>query len=305
MNRFNWIVILLLVLHSCGLQQTSDHGVYDPPPVEELFKWNDQRTPLISAHRGGSYRGYPENCLETFDFVAAQYPVLIECDVARAEDGTLVLMHDETLDRTTTGSGPVSEQTWEQLSNLRLVDDFDNVTDFRVPRLNEVLEWSRGRALLTLDIKRSVAFEDIINMVESYNAEDRVVMITYTLGAAEKIHRLNAELMLSVTVRNLKEFERLKKSNVALDRVVAFTGTSEPQPELYQALHQEGIYCILGTLGNLDGRARARGDELYLDFLERGADIIATDRPLEVGEIMASQYDLHSVFEAQNQAVTN
>ncbi len=297
MARFYSILIFTLTLTGC-LNTTE---VKAPSPIEvsaaQLFEWSADRIPLISAHRGGSYPGYPENCLETFDYIANKYPVLIECDVARAADGTLILMHDETLDRTTTGQGKVSSYDWAQLRELRLKDDQSKTTSFSIPKLHEVLEWSQGRAMLSLDIKRSVAFEDVVDMVEHYEAQDRVVLITYTLGAAQKLHRLNKQLMLSVTVRNLEEFERLKASGIPLSRVMAFTGTSEPSLELYRALHEAGIYSILGTLGNLDRRAKARGDQIYLDFVERGADILATDRPLEVGEVLSSKYPLQEVFQ--------
>ena len=66
--------------------------------------------------------------------------------------------------------------------------------------------------------------------------------------------------------------------------MIAFTGTSEPSPDLYKMLHENGIQCILGTLGNLDKSANAKGDQLYNKFILNGADILATDRPLEASK---------------------
>ncbi len=267
--------------------------------LQDLFERKVDRVPLISAHRGGPYPGYPENCIETFEYVISQVPVLIECDVARAGDGTLVLMHDETLDRTTTGSGKVSGYTRDQLKELQLVDNQGRKTSYKIPTLRETLKWSKDKAILTVDIKRSVPFEEVVNMIEEEGAQGHVVLITYTIGAAIKLHRLNPELLLSVTIRNSEEFDRLKQSGISLNKVIAFAGTSEPLISHYDELHEAAIFCILGTLGNLDRRAQARGDHIYQDFVNRGADIIATDRPLEVGAELAKVYDLTTPYKKE------
>jgi glycerophosphoryl diester phosphodiesterase len=61
-------------------------------------------------------------------------------------------------------------------------------------------------------------------------------------------------------------------------------GVKEPEASLYAFLHQKGIACILGTLGNLDKQAAAKGNQVYKNFAVNGADIMSTDRPLEVWE---------------------
>ncbi len=55
----------------------------------------------------------------------------------------------------------------------------------------------------------------------------------------------------------------------------------ESDPVLYQELHAEDVMCILGTLGNLDKKAAAKGDHLYREWASIGIDIFATDRVLE------------------------
>lgn len=77
------------------------------------LQYSNDKPPLISAHRGGgTYVGYPENCLESFGYLARQMPIVIECDIAQTKDSVLLMMHDDTYERTTTGTGKVSEQTW-------------------------------------------------------------------------------------------------------------------------------------------------------------------------------------------------
>lgn len=251
------------------------------------FQYESGRKVLISAHRGGKgMDGYPENCLETMQYVQKQIPnAIYEIDIAQSADGVLVLMHDDALERTTTGTGPIVERSFAELQGLYLEDDKGKQTAYRIPKLEKVLDWADEQGvILMLDTKRSVDFEDVLAYVEREEALDNVVMITYSVGAAKKLHRLNPQLMLSVSIRNFEELERMEDSGIPTDRWVAFTGTKASPPALFQALHQKGVMCILGSLGNIDRQAKARGPQIYQEFVAQGIDIFATDRPLECYE---------------------
>ena len=67
---------------------------------------------MVSVHRGGGERkGFPENCLESFDYISKKMSCLIECDIEMTKDSVMVLMHDKTLDRTSTGRDLVVNNT--------------------------------------------------------------------------------------------------------------------------------------------------------------------------------------------------
>ena len=68
--------------------------------------------------------------------------------------------------------------------------------------------------------------------------------------------------------------------------MIAFTGTRLSDVSLYESLHNNDIVAMLGTLGNLDGRAEARGDYLYTEWKKLGIDIFATDRPFAVDKVI-------------------
>src|SRR5690606_5778549 len=105
--------------------------------ARDFYTWTSDRIPLVSAHRGGPYPGFPENSIEAFSNVVKYTPTIIELDVAMTKDGILVLMHDDKLDRTTTGKGLVSNATYEEIQQLFLKDDEGAITDFKVPTLEE------------------------------------------------------------------------------------------------------------------------------------------------------------------------
>ncbi|TDQ14959.1 glycerophosphoryl diester phosphodiesterase [Algoriphagus boseongensis] len=249
-----------------------------------FYEWTSDRIPLVSAHRGGPYPGFPENAIETFDNILKFTPAVIELDVAMTRDSVLVLMHDDDLDRTTNGTGKVEEVDFAYIQGLFLEDNEGNLTEFKVPTLKEALLWSKGKALLTVDIKRSVPFEKVIEEVRKTESEAYAALISYTFPAAKKLNSLAPELMLSVTIRNEEEIKRLEETGIPWSRIIAFTGLAERSPEFNKALHQRGVFTILGVLGNLDQSAEARGDQLYASFVQNGADILATDRPIEAAK---------------------
>lgn len=263
----------------------------DLATVDELYRfltYHEKRYPLISAHRGGPSEGFPENALETFENNFRQQPLVIECDIRSTKDDVLVLMHDETLDRTTTGSGRLRDIEFSALKKLKLKDPAGNVTSCRIPTLDETLKWGAGKVIFTLDVKRDVPYAAVIDAIRRNKAEAYCVIITYSADQAATVHQLAPNMMISASIRSASDLLRLNDRNIPDNRLVAFVGTREADQALYNLLHGHGILCILGTTGNLDKQAAVRGDTVYTAFVERGADILSTDRPLEAGRALQS-----------------
>ena len=258
----------------------------------DFFRYQAAKAPLISVHRGGGdLKGYPENCIESFAYVAQQigtsaHPAIIECDIDLTKDSVMVMMHDATLDRTTTGTGKLIDKTYAELGQYRLEDNLGTVTPYKIPTLEDVLRWGKNKARFTLDVKRNVSFAKVVDMIHKTGAGAYSCVITYNAQDAAKLNRLDPNLMISVTIRNRAEYDRLRDLGVPDNRMVAFVGVKEPDAELYQFLHQKGIATILGTLGNLDKQAAANGDHVYKTFVRNGADIMSTDRPLEMARVI-------------------
>jgi len=258
--------------------------VFNLKTVDDLYHfltYNENSYPLVSAHRGGPSDGFPENAIPTFAEVASKMPAIIECDIAMTKDSVLVLMHDETLDRTTTGKGKLSRKTFEELKELKLKDNNGVVTNYRIPTLEDALQWGIGRVIYTLDVKKSVPYEKVIELIRKTKAEANSIIITYSANQAEVVNRLAPDLMISATIKNTDDLNRLSEMSIPDTRLIAFVGTREPDTALYTLLRQHGIKSILGTIGNLDRSAERAGYQLYADFIVRGADVLSTDRPFE------------------------
>jgi len=258
--------------------------------TEELYKffeWNAQRIPLVSAHRGGPSEGFPENCLETFENVLQNTPAIIECDVMLTKDNVAIMMHDKTLERTTNGEGKVSEVTWEYVQGLYLKDNQGNLTEYKVPTLEELLIWAKGKTILSLDVKNNIPPEMLLDILAQNEAESYVVIITYSVEDALIYHQLAPDLMLSVSGKNIETVEEMISKGIPPKNMIAFTGVGEPKLEVIKWLHEKKISCILGTMWDLDEIAKKDEGEIYRELVEEGkVDILATDNPILAGEVL-------------------
>lgn len=247
----------------------------------QLFTFDDNRYPLISAHRGGAAKGYPENAIETFQNIANHLPIIIECDIRLTKDSVMVLMHDETVNRTSTGKGKVSDLTLDEIKKLNLKDPSGKVTNYRIPTLEEALLWGRNKVVFTLDVKKDVPYALLSNIIEKTNAKSYAVVITYNANQAKALYNINPDLVISASIKSEDDLRRLTQFGIPDNRLIAFVGTTLPDLELVQLLHSHGIKTIVGTMGNLDKKAQTDGYQLYADFIDQGADVLSTDQPLE------------------------
>lgn len=282
MNKMNYIVILCLFLASFSCKETTKKDAqFSKSILIERLAYKPNQAPIISVHRGGkSIEHYPENCLETIKFINDSISAVYEIDVAKTKDNVLVLMHDNTLNRTSTGEGDITNYTYKELLDFNLEDDFGNETAFKIPLFKDVLLWAKANnVILTIDIKKSVSVNQVVDLVEEVGAEDISVIITYDMKQAHAAYKAAPGLLLSVSARNEKELDWLLHSEIPTENMIAFTGTRLSPETFYKKLHDLGIACMLGTLGNLDKQAESKGENLYQKWVDLGVDVIATDRP--------------------------
>src|SRR5690606_37091495 len=160
------LLVLLLLLCSCFRTNTTadtirfgdSRQVFNFKGIEDLYRfltYSENRVPLVSAHRGGPDTGYPENAIETFQRVASKMSAIIECDIALTKGALPVLIHDETLDTTTTGNAKVNQLPLDELNELHVKDPAGTLNNYRIATLEETLRWRVGQVIFTLDVKRN------------------------------------------------------------------------------------------------------------------------------------------------------
>ncbi len=286
------LALLAMPLGGCsGGEQTGKPEAEGFPQRASLPDWFDCLREVggatIAAHRGGPATGYPENALETMQRTLPHTPVL-EVDISETADGILFLMHDERLERTTTGSGRVEATRWEVIEALKLKDRDGRETAFSPPLFSHALRWAEhNNAVLELDRKGKASFDKIIRAVGAAGARDHVILIAYDENDLAEIERSGGDLMRTASVGSINELERILESGVQANRLIAWTGTETPDEALWTMLRDRGIEPAFGTLGRpgqrLDDAFWADGDGAeFARLVEMGVTLLATDTPIRV-----------------------
>ncbi len=165
--------------------------------------FGDRPGPYIIGHRGAS--GYaPENTMVSFERALALRVDAIELDIHPSSDGKLVVIHDPTLDRTTNGHGLVSAHTYAQIRTLDAGSWFDpSFADERVPLLDEVLDWARGRTKVVIEIKQGPIFysqiEDmLITTLDRTQMRSEVLVISFDHYSVRRMKELAPDIITGV-----------------------------------------------------------------------------------------------------------
>lgn len=105
---------------------------------------------MVAAHRG-DWRNAPENSLSAYRYAMAMGVDIIEVDLKMSKDSVLVILHDQTLNRSTTGKGKPSDFNLAELKEMRLRDGLGAPTRQQIPTLQEVMLLAKGKVLVNLD----------------------------------------------------------------------------------------------------------------------------------------------------------
>ena len=162
---------------------------------------------LVIAHRGASSYA-PENTFAAFDLALDLGARHLELDVQQSSDGHLVIIHDDLLDRTTNGHGPVGQHTLAELQALDAGAWFDpKFTGERIPTLDAVLHRYAGRAHLHLEIKGKSAglSERTADRIRALNWTQAVTMTSFQKDKLEALCAYAPELPAGWLLRTLDD----------------------------------------------------------------------------------------------------
>ncbi len=254
--------------------------IKDRAQLHEWFRYSPERPVVISGHRGGMVTGFPENCIESFEKTLTMMPSFFEIDPRMTKDSVIVLMHDATIDRTTTGTGKVSDYTYAELQQFFLKDREGNVTTYKIPTLEECIAWSQGKTILNLDIK-DVPLEVMSQFINRLAPANVMYTVRNAKQARTYLDR-DPQAMFSCWCKNMKEFNEYVGERIPWSQVMAYVGTMmlPDQQELYDNLHRNGVMCMISLAPTHDRRAtdaqKIQGYELEIPT---GCDVIETDYP--------------------------
>lgn len=254
--------------------------------LHDFFRYTGNDRMLIAGHRGGMVKGFPENSIATFENTLKHTPAFFEIDPRFTKDSIIVLMHDATLDRTTTGKGKLADYTFAELKAFHLKDAEGNITDFEIPTLSEVIEWARGKTILNLDHK-DVPLATTAALIRKHKADAFVMVTVHSPAEARYYLEDNKDRMFSAFIKTKKEFEDYENAGIPFTQMIAYIGplVKPENQELYGLLNKKGTMCMISAASSYDkskdGQERKAA---YRAVVKDGASILESDYPIEAAE---------------------
>lgn len=234
---------------------------------------------LVAAHRAMHTR-YPENSLAAITDAIAHGVDIVEIDVRVSKDGTPVLMHNETVDHISTGSGKVKKIRLSELRTFRLRDDQGKVTRHRIPTLEEALNLGKDKIVFDIDLK--VNTRDLKKVAAVVKKCDAVNSVFFYDSEYDKIRRVERLLPGVLRMTKVHNDSRAKKylgallpdivhlGNSAVDREISFIETVQRDYRLP---------VFANALGDID-EAALEDVQAYDSLVEKKVNIIQTDVPV-------------------------
>jgi glycerophosphoryl diester phosphodiesterase len=214
-----------------------------PPSFETIYRdfLDCNGRVMITAHRA-NWRQAPENSLQAILNSIDSGVDIVEIDLHKTKDGCLVLMHDETVDRMTNGSGRIADLTFEEIRSLRLKQaqggNSSPMTNSLIPTLEEVMMLAKNKVMVNLD--------------KCWDMREDVYQVLVNTG----------------TVR-----QGLFKSPAEIDEVAEFLNSKTERPEFMQLINESNQH-LLDQLDQIFSKIKPRAFEL--NFKQDDSQIISS-----------------------------
>jgi glycerophosphoryl diester phosphodiesterase len=228
---------------------------------------------LNIAHRGGIVPGHAENTLAAYRRSISIGVDVIEIDLRGTRDGEIVILHDETLDRTTDGSGNVTDHTLAELNQL------DAGNGESVPSYADVLELVADSGVkLLLDIKISPALDKqkVVRLTERHNAVLDVIAGVRTLGDLQEFRQLNPNIRTLGFIKQAADIDEFVAGGVDIIRL--WPDWIAADPDLVDRVHALGkpVWTTAGDapLEALQKLVCAGVNGVLHDFPELAAEVL-------------------------------
>lgn len=244
--------------------------------TEEL--WGEARGPgeaaFVAAHRGDRSVA-PENTLPAVQAAIDGDFDYVEVDTALTVDGVAVLLHDETLDRTTTGSGPLAAHTFEQVRALDAGSWFgEDFAGTPVPTLDEflaLLATSQKRGMVEMKgVWTPAAAAAFADALHAYGLDDRIAVASFDARTLALIEEAAPRVPRMAILRSLPEDTVAAARALGVRGIVASNKAILRSPEVIEQLHDAGLRVAVYTLND---------DAKWQQALDIGVDGIITDEP--------------------------
>lgn len=291
MNRILFL-LMLLILVACSKSEGELFPGENPgdPSISERSLKTDLRKLAESStfkiwlcsHRGNTQKGIaegiPENSLKALDQAIIAGAEIVEIDVRSTLDGVLVLMHDKTIDRTTNGSGTLSNISYEQLKEYKLKDAKGNVTEESVPTLEEALKQGKGKIYFNLDIaNKDIPVRKIVSLLQRLHMIDETLLYVSTdRNYASDLQSIDNGLLLHPMVASSEDITYFT-SRLSGIQVLQLSTSNAISGVLAKEIREKGLLVFSNIVGGNDTNMLAGSYSGLVNMINKRVALIQTD----------------------------
>ena len=289
-----YLIIVSLLIGIVSIIDASAQSI--DQKLAKLFERPNQKV-MVAAHRG-DWRNAPENSLIGLQNCINKGYDIVELDVRLTKDGELVVMHDNTINRTTNGKGNVSDYTLEELKKFRLINGLGMQTRHQIPTLKEMMLAAKGKVIVNVD-KGDAHLSQVFKVLENTATLGQAIVNVpgNTLYNNLKLDQIkeNAYIMVVVNMKNadaltiIKSYEANKKAIIQplFDTDTLSNLKTLPTIAKKQVLWLNSLWASLNG-GHDDDTAveLRRPDESWGWLLHLKPSILQTDRLVELSHYL-------------------
>ena len=230
---------------------------------------------MVVAHRA-AHKEYPENSISAIKRAIELGVDIVELDARTTLDGNVVIMHDNTIDRTTNGIGRAEDQTLAELQTYRLKNTDGTTAEETIPTLEEALEVISGNLMIDIHII-TASVKQIIEVVEKTNTNKQVLYYSSNNDILKEIQLLDESSMLMPITHSYQTTD--SAINMFHPKVIHIY-PSFYTPEVTDLIRNNGARVWINSLGEIDEKIRdGKAQEDLPTLLQYKANIIQTDEP--------------------------
>lgn len=251
-----------------------------------------KKNPIIFGHRGDYSVDRTENSLSQVEYLLAsdtQDVVGIEIDIRISASGTLFLMHDADLQRTTNGSGEIIKTTDIELKKLRLKNAGGEITDEPIPTFADALSYAKAKPIiLMLDLKGDI-LEQVIKEVHQHQMENQCILLTFKPEVTIRALKLSESLLISALIKSEADLLPFSQLRDQFDRMAAYI-SPEIEPTFRDQLIQSGFLLLTDVLETKNQPFEPHHADYYRSVIQKTKlNFVVTDFPVNLSKIVTLQ----------------
>lgn len=277
--KFQYAVSAIVVAACLVIDISYMVSAFERNPFDNVEMFSDT---MVMAHRGSSYDA-PENTMLAFENAMVAMADYIELDVHETKDGEIVVLHDPSLKRTTGVDKKIWNVTYDEIKDLDAGSYFGDDEEFaecRIPTLREVIEQTKGRIKLNIEIKLSDHEPELVakvaGLIEEYELWDDCYVTSMNYEALKQIKKIDESIKTGYVLTIAYG------SFYNLDYCDAFSiNAAYVNKNMVDAIHNRGKQIFVWTV-NSESKAE--------EMTAMGVDALITDNPVMGREVVYSKY---------------